>query len=171
MRPLTGIMPIIACPSCNLTNSRFCCEKGFVESARFCCKTGFVANTRLFGFVWCRLLRRHLGFDSDFEQISGLKIGGWQHCLILHTVHFLNSIFTVHLVDFFPKPNPTIPLPCHLVTHCLVLVEFCSNWWSKMTATLCSWNANRRLLCIDTWRLASTLNTLGSLTFIKHPYH
>ena len=78
---VAGIMPIITCPSCNLTNTRFCREKGFVENTRFCRKTGFVANTRLFGFVWCRLLRRHLGFDSDFAQISGLKIGGWQHCM------------------------------------------------------------------------------------------
>ena len=63
---VAGIMPIITCPSCNLTNPRFCR------------KTGLVANTRLFGFICCRLLRRHLGFDSDFAQISGLKIGGWQ---------------------------------------------------------------------------------------------
>ena len=62
---VAGIMPIITCPSCNLTNPRFCR------------KTGLVANTRLFGFIWCRLLRRHLGLDSDFAQISGLKIGGW----------------------------------------------------------------------------------------------
>ena len=62
---VAGIMPIITCPSCNSTNPRFCR------------KTGLVANTRLFGFIWCRLLRRHLGFDSDFAQISGLKIGGW----------------------------------------------------------------------------------------------
>ena len=74
---VAGIMPIITCPSCNSTNTRFCREKGFVENTRFCRKTGFIANTRLFGFVWCRLLRRHLGFDSDFAQISGLKIGGW----------------------------------------------------------------------------------------------
>ena len=77
---VAGIMPIITCPSCNSTNTRFCREKGFVENTRFCRKTGFVANTRLFGFVWCRLLRRHLGFDSDFAQISGLKIGGWHLC-------------------------------------------------------------------------------------------
>ena len=56
---VAGIMPIITCPSCNLINTRLCREKGFVE------------NTRLFGFVWCRLLRRFLGFDSDFAQISG----------------------------------------------------------------------------------------------------
>ena len=74
---VAGIMPIITCPGCNLTNTRFCHEKGFVENTRFCRKTGFIANTRLFGFVWCRLLRRHLGFDSDFAQISGLKIAGW----------------------------------------------------------------------------------------------
>ena len=78
---VAGIMPIITCPSCNSTNTRFCREKGFVENTRFCRKTGFVANTRLFGFVWCRLLRRHLGFDSDFAQISGLKIGGWHLCI------------------------------------------------------------------------------------------
>ena len=74
---VAGIMPIITCPSCNLTNTRFCHEKGFVENTRFCRKTGFVANTRLFGFVWCRLLRRHLGFDSDFAQMSSPRNGGW----------------------------------------------------------------------------------------------
>ena len=37
----------------------------------------FVANMRCFGFVLCRLLRRHLAFDSDFAQMSGPKIGGW----------------------------------------------------------------------------------------------
>ena len=97
---VAGIMPIITCPSCNSTNTRFCREKGFVENTRFCRKTGFVANTRLFGFVWCRLLRRHLGFDSDFAQISGLKIGGWQHCVAVQSVlpeyllkfHFLLEI-------------------------------------------------------------------------------
>ena len=72
---VAGIMPIITCPSCNLTNTRFCREKGFVENIRFCCKTGF-AIRHLFGFVWCRLLCRHLGFDSDFAQISGLQVGG-----------------------------------------------------------------------------------------------
>ena len=80
---VAGIMPIITCPGCNSTNTRFCHEKGFVENTRFCRKTGFIANTRLFGFVWCRLLCRHLGFDLDFVQISGLKIGGWQHCHLL----------------------------------------------------------------------------------------
>ena len=75
---VAGIMPIITCPSCNSTNVPFCHKKGFVENMLFWRKTGFVANTLLFGFVWCRLLRRHLGFDSDFAQISGLKIGGWQ---------------------------------------------------------------------------------------------
>ena len=77
---VAGIMPIITCPGCNSTNTCFCHEKGFVEHTRFCCKTGFIANMRLFGFVWCRLLCRHLGFDSDFAQISGLsglRIGGW----------------------------------------------------------------------------------------------
>ena len=59
---VAGIMPIITCPSFNSTNPRFCR------------KTGLVANMRLFGFIWCR----HLGFVSDFAQISGLKIGGWQ---------------------------------------------------------------------------------------------
>ena len=78
---VAGIMPIITCPSCNSTNVHFCREKGFVENMHFCHKTGFVANTRLFGFVWCRLLCRHLGFDSDFAQISGLQVGGWQHWL------------------------------------------------------------------------------------------
>ena len=78
---LQGSCPIITFSSCNLTNTRFCHEKGFVENTRFCRKMGFIANTRLFGFVWCRLLRRHLGFDSDFAQISGLKIGGWHLCI------------------------------------------------------------------------------------------
>ena len=69
---------------CMVFMQRWCCRdhanyymsKLQFENTRFCRKTGFVANTRLFGFVWCRLLRRHLGFDSDFAQISGLKIGG-----------------------------------------------------------------------------------------------
>ena len=71
-----GIMPIITCPSCNSTNTRFFYEKGFVENTCFCRKTGFVANTCLWGFVWCRLLRRHLRFDFDFAQITGLNLGG-----------------------------------------------------------------------------------------------
>ena len=37
----------------------------------------FVANMRCFGFVLCRLLRRHLGFDSDFAQMSSPRNGGW----------------------------------------------------------------------------------------------
>ena len=86
---VAGIMPIITCPGCNSTNTRFCHEKGFVENTRFCRKTGFIANTRLFGFVWCRLLRRHLGFDSDFAQISGLKIGGWQHWCLPKVSHIV----------------------------------------------------------------------------------
>ena len=36
----------------------------------------FVANMRFFVSVLSRLLLRHLGFDSDFAQISGQKIGG-----------------------------------------------------------------------------------------------
>ena len=80
---VAGIMPIITCPSCNSTNTRFCHERDFVENRGYCRKTSFIANRRLFGFVWCRLLRRHLGFDLDFAQISGLKIGGWQHCHLL----------------------------------------------------------------------------------------
>ena len=59
------IMRIVTCPCCNWTNTRFCR------------KSDFVANTRFFGFVLSRLLRRHLGFDSDFAQISEQKIGGW----------------------------------------------------------------------------------------------
>ena len=34
---------------------------------------------RCFGFVLSRLFLIHLGFDSDFAQISGQKIGGWAH--------------------------------------------------------------------------------------------
>ena len=41
----------------------------------------FVANTRLFGLVLSRLLLRHLGFDSDFAQISEQKTGGWGLCM------------------------------------------------------------------------------------------
>ena len=95
-----GIMPITICPSCNSTNTRFCHEEGFVENTRFCRKTGFIANMRLFGFVWCRLLRRHLGFDSDFAQISGLKIGGWQHCFQKCLNHLNSSHFVVGAVWF-----------------------------------------------------------------------
>ena len=40
-----------------------------------------VTNTCFFGFVLSRLLLRHLGFDSDFAQISEQKIGGWGLCL------------------------------------------------------------------------------------------
>ena len=104
---VAGIMPIITCPGCNSTNTRFCHENGFVENTRFCRKTGFIANTRLFGFVWCRLLRRHLGFDSDFAQISGLKIGGWQlwsqGCFksCSECLHAVQSI--VHIVRPTPK--------------------------------------------------------------------
>ena len=99
-RPLEGIMPIITCRSCNSTNTRFCHEKGFVENTHFSRKTGSIANTCFFGFVWCRVLRRHLGFDSDFAQISGLKIGGWQHwyrdpvgpCMYLPDKYALNAL-------------------------------------------------------------------------------
>ena len=89
---VAGIMPIIICPSYNSTNTRFCHEKGFVENMRFCRKTGLIANMRLFGFVRCRLLGRHLGFDSDCAQISGLKIGGWQHCLNIFFARYLNIL-------------------------------------------------------------------------------
>ena len=93
---VAGIMPIITCPGCNSTNTRFCHEKGFVENMRFCRKTGFVAITRHFGFVWCRLLRRHSGFDTDFAQISGLEIGDWQHwwqlALCLHCFKVLEQL-------------------------------------------------------------------------------
>ena len=42
----------------------------------------FCREYALFGFVLCRLLCRHLGFDSDFAQISGQKIGGWELCWV-----------------------------------------------------------------------------------------
>jgi len=51
----------------------FCRGMGYLRE--FCRESHFVTNTR---FVLCRLLRRHLGFDSDFAQISGQKIGGWE---------------------------------------------------------------------------------------------
>ena len=94
-------MPIIACPSCNLTNTHYCRKKGFVESTRFCCKTGFVANTSLIGLVWCRLLRRHLGFDSDSAQISGLKIGGRQHWIMLRIVLVRVRMHHICAISFF----------------------------------------------------------------------
>ena len=43
----------------------------------YCRESRFVTNTRYFGFVLSRLLLRHLGFDSDFAQISEQKTGGW----------------------------------------------------------------------------------------------
>ena len=105
---VAGIMPIITCPGCNSTNTRFCHEKGFVENTRFCCKTGFIANTRLFGFVWCRLLRRHLGFDSDFAQISGLKIGGWHLCRPLSFPSFTPPPRHVHAPSM-TRPQVVLP--------------------------------------------------------------
>ena len=36
----------------------------------YCRESRFVTNMRFFGFVLSRLLLRHLGFDSDFAQIS-----------------------------------------------------------------------------------------------------
>ena len=39
-----------------------------------CRESRFVTNTRFFGFVLSRLLLRHLGFDSDFVQISEQKL-------------------------------------------------------------------------------------------------
>ena len=98
---VAGIMPIITCPSCNSTNTRFCHDQGFVENTHFCRKTGFIANTRLFGFVWCRLLRRHLGFDSDFAHISGLKVGGWQHWLMLKIVQVHVRMHHICAISFF----------------------------------------------------------------------
>ena len=50
------------------------------HSRAYCRKSRFVTNTRFFGFVLSRLLLRHLGFDSDFAQISEQKIGGWGLC-------------------------------------------------------------------------------------------
>ena len=103
---VAGIMPIIVCPSCNSTNTHFCHDQGFVENTHFCRKMGFIATTRLLGFVWCRLLRKPLGFDSDFAQICGLKIGGWQHwlspinkarCSYLNTGNYMTSIMSLEL--------------------------------------------------------------------------
>ena len=98
---VAGIMPIITCPGCNSTNTRFCHEKGFVENTRFCRNTGFIAHTCIFGFVWCRLLHRPLGFDSDFAQISGLKIGGWQHWLMLKIVQVHVRMHHICAISFF----------------------------------------------------------------------
>ena len=56
----------------------FCRGMGYVT--RILSWIAFCRQYALFGFVLCRLLRRHLGFDSDFAQISGPKIGGWQLC-------------------------------------------------------------------------------------------
>ena len=109
---VAGIMPIITCPSCNSTNTRFCHEKGFVENTRFCHKTGFIANTRLFGFVWCRLLRRYLGFDLDFAQISGLKTGGWHLC----SPHQLYNSCWIFKVWQSSKPSQGFWLPSNQVS-------------------------------------------------------
>ena len=61
----------------NVVIACFWRDMGFVASTRFCRESGFVANTRFFGLVLSRLLLRHKGFYSDFVQISGQKIGGW----------------------------------------------------------------------------------------------
>ena len=54
----------------------FCSGMGYVPFTRILSQIAFCREYTLFGFVLCRLLRRHLGFDSDFVQISGQKIGG-----------------------------------------------------------------------------------------------
>jgi hypothetical protein len=70
------------------------------HSRAYCRKSRFVTNTRFFGFVLSRLLLRHLGFDSDFAQISAQKISGWGLCKrhLLHShlrsVSFMN--FSTH---------------------------------------------------------------------------
>ena len=60
-----------------LSRKGFCWEYALLSQNWYRCKYA------PFWFVWCRLLCRHLGFDLDFVQISGLKIGGWQHCHLL----------------------------------------------------------------------------------------
>ena len=55
-----------------------CRGMGYVPFTRVLSWIAICRQYALFGFVLCRLLRRHLGFDSDFAQISGPKIGGWQ---------------------------------------------------------------------------------------------
>ena len=55
----------------------FCRNMGYVAFTHiYCHESRFVTNMRFFGFVLSRLLLRHLGFDSDFAQISEQKIGG-----------------------------------------------------------------------------------------------
>ena len=61
-----------------VTMTLFCRGMGYVSFTRVMSWIAFCSQYALFGFVFCRLLRRHLGFDSDFAQISGPKIGGWQ---------------------------------------------------------------------------------------------
>ena len=53
----------------------FCRGMGYVPFTRVLSWIAFCREYALFGFVLCRLLRRHLGFD--FAQMSGPKIGGW----------------------------------------------------------------------------------------------
>ena len=74
----------------NVVIACFWRDMGFVASTRFCRESGFVANTRFFGLVLSRLLLRHKGFYSDFVQISGQKIGGWDLCWQLGLL-FLSS--------------------------------------------------------------------------------
>ena len=58
----------------------FCRGMGNVPFTRVLLWIAFCRQYALLGFVLCRLLRRHLGLDSDFAQISGPKFGSWQLC-------------------------------------------------------------------------------------------
>jgi len=69
----------------------------------YCRESRFVTNTRFFGFVLSRLLLRHLGFDSDFAQISEQKIGGWGLWgRYLHEIHLLFRYLS------WSRPKPPI---------------------------------------------------------------
>ena len=80
-----------------------CRGMGYVSFTRVMSWIAFCRQYALFGFVLCRLLRRHLGFDSDFAQISGPKIGGWQLCCQQVSKSRLNFNFQTltNLINWF----------------------------------------------------------------------
>ena len=67
-----GHSGIVTCPNCNWTNPS--CNWTYTRALL---QIGFLSRIRAFWGFLSRLLLRHLGFDSDFAQISEQKIGGW----------------------------------------------------------------------------------------------
>ena len=59
----------------------FCRNMGYVAFTRILSQIAFCHEYALFWFCFVQTLLRHLGFDSDFAQISAQKIGGWGLCL------------------------------------------------------------------------------------------